>query len=100
MNKIGNVKSLDLLQPLIIPEGAWQCISMDFITSLLKSEGKIIIFVVMDRFVKYALSLSLTHTHPFLATDVVNIFMDNIYKLHRLPLYIVSDRDAVFTSKF
>lgn len=42
-----------LLQPLPIPAGAWQNISLDFIEGLPKSEGYTVIIVV-DRFTKYA----------------------------------------------
>jgi Integrase zinc binding domain len=98
MNKFENMKSSDLLQQLSILEGAWQFISMDFITGLQKSEGKIIIFMIIDKFTKYAHFLSISH--HFSANDVATIFMDNIYKLHGLSLCIVSDGDVIFTSKF
>jgi hypothetical protein len=71
---------------------------MDFITGLHKSEGKTIIFMVIDKFTKYAHFLSISH--HFSANDVATIFMDNIYKLHGLSLCIVSDGDVIFTSKF
>ncbi|KAL0407844.1 UNVERIFIED_CONTAM: hypothetical protein Sradi_1718800 [Sesamum radiatum] len=38
--------------------------------------------------------------HPYTTTFVVKTFFDNIYKLHGLPMIIVTDRDKVFTSKF
>ena len=31
---------------------------------------------------------------------VAKVFLDNVYKLHGMPEYIVSDRDPVFTSRF
>nr|GEX51901.1 reverse transcriptase [Tanacetum cinerariifolium] len=34
------------------------------------------------------------------ASDVANLFLNNIYKLHGLPKIIVSDRDKVFISHF
>ena len=43
-----------LLQPLPIPEGKWESISMDFITRLPMVQGKDCIFVVIDRLKKYA----------------------------------------------
>jgi Integrase zinc binding domain len=54
MSKSKNIKTPGLLQPLSIPNEAWQCISMDFISGLPKSEGKSVILVVVDRFTKYA----------------------------------------------
>jgi Integrase core domain/Chromo (CHRromatin Organisation MOdifier) domain len=71
---------------------------MDFIVELPKSEGKTIILVIVDRFTKYAHFFALSH--PFSASDIAHLFINEIYKLHGLPLCIVSDRDAIFTSKF
>ena len=41
-----------LLQPLAIPIQHWEEVSMDFITSLPKSEEKTIIMVVVDQLTK------------------------------------------------
>jgi hypothetical protein len=43
-----------LLKPLAIPNQCWEEVSMDFITSLPKSEGNTVIMVVVDRLKKYA----------------------------------------------
>lgn len=88
-----NVHPPGLLQPLPIPEKVWSDISMDFIEGLPKSHGKTTIFVVVDRLTKYAHFMSLSH--PYTAKDVAQLFLDNVYKLHRLPSTIVSDRDVV-----
>lgn len=50
----------------------------------------------MDKFSKYAHFVPLAH--PFSALDVAQAFMKNIFKLHGLPLVIISDRDKIFTS--
>jgi hypothetical protein len=76
---------------------AWQSISMDFIDGLPPSGGKNCIMVIADRFSKYAHFLRLAH--PFSALQVAKLFVSQIYRLHGLPLSIVSDRDKVFTSQ-
>ncbi|GJS61624.1 putative mitochondrial protein [Tanacetum coccineum] len=58
------------------------------------SQGKTVIFVVVDRLNKYAHFLALHH--PFTASTVAQVFMDNVFKLHRLTHSIISDRDKAF----
>jgi transposase InsO family protein len=87
-----------LIQPLPIPEAAWQIISLDFIEGLPRSAHADTILVVVDLFSKYAHFLPLLH--PYTALKVAQLLMDSVYKLHGLPQSIVSDRDKVFTSKF
>ena len=96
-NKAGHIPCRRLLQPLPIPEMAWTHISMDFVEGLPKSQGKDVILVVVDRLTKYAHFISLSH--PYTAQDIVNIFLDNIFKLHGLPKVILTDRDPILTSQ-
>lgn len=87
-----------LLQPLPIPTRIWTDISMDFIIGLPQCEGKTVIRVVVDRLSKYAHFLPFSH--PYTATFMAQLFVENIFKLHGMPTSIVCDRDPVFMSKF
>jgi len=87
-----------LLQPLQVPKHAWQVISMDFIEGLPKSAGYDCILVVVDTLSKYSHFLSLKH--QFSAASIAKLFHNQVYRLHGMPLSIISDHDRVFTSKF
>ena len=71
---------------------------MDFIVRLPKSNGRTIIFVVCDRYTKYAHFIPLAH--PFGAAKIGQVFMDTIVRLHGWPSEIISDRDNIFMSAF
>jgi hypothetical protein len=86
-----------LLQPLPVPDGAWQIVSMNFVEGLPTSGHANCILVVVDKFTKYDHFIPLHH--PFIAVAVANVFLDQVYKLHDMPLSIVNDRDRVITSK-
>ena len=58
-------------------------ISMDFIEGLPKSQGKEVILVVVDRFIKNAHFVALSH--PYTAEVVAQAYLNNIYKVHDLP---------------
>lgn len=87
-----------LLQPLPIPSGVWQDISMDFIESLPVSKGSDVILVVVDRFTKYAHFLPLKH--PFSALQVAESYLNRVASLYGMPKSTVSDREKIFTSHF
>lgn len=97
-HKVEQLQPAGLLQPLPIPHHIWSDISMDFVEGLPSSHGRNVIFVVVDRFSKYAHFLALPH--PYTSVSVAKLFFDNIFKLHGLPETIVSDRDVTFTSSF
>jgi hypothetical protein len=97
-NKGEIIKTLGLLQPLAIPSQHWEEVSMDFVTGLLKSEGRNVIMVVVDRLTNYAHFFSLSH--PFKASKVATTFMEMVQNLHGVPKIIISDKDPIFTRNF
>lgn len=97
-NKIENLNPAGLLQPLPIPRHGWTDISMDFIEGLPLSWGHSVIFVVVDRFTKYAHFMRTSH--PYIASSIAQLFLTHVFKLHGMPTTIVSDRDPEFLSNF
>lgn len=96
MNKFEHIPYPRLLAPLTVQESAWTHVSMDFVEGLPKFQGKDVILVVVDRFTKYAHSIA--SSHPYIAQDIVTIYLDNVFKFYGLPTVMVTDRDPIFTS--
>ncbi|KAL0539845.1 hypothetical protein IC582_024066 [Cucumis melo] len=97
--KAARQKPAGLLQPLSIPEWKWENVSMDFITGLPRTlRGFTVIWVVVDRLTKSAHFVPGKSTYT--ASKWAQLYMSEIVRLHGVPVSIVSDRDARFTSKF
>ena len=79
-----------------IPYRPWEHIYIDFITDLPKVGGYKQIWVVVDRFSKIAHFIPLESKE---AGNLAKAFVREIWRLHGLPLGVVLDRDAIFTSK-
>jgi hypothetical protein len=71
---------------------------MDFITDLPLANGKDSIFVVVDRLTKMAHFIPCTNT--ITREETTKLFLDNIYRIYRLPNDIILDRGIQFTSNF
>ena len=72
---------------------------MDFITSLSRTSKKHdSIMVVVDWLSKVAHFIPVKTTYS--SSEVAQVFIREIVRLHGVPKKIVSDRDAKFTSKF
>jgi len=97
-NKATRYHPYGLSSPLELPFAPWQSIAMDFITELPESEGCNQLWIVIDRFTKMAHFLPLPKEGKT-AADLAVIFAREIWKHHRLPMDIVSDRDSRFTSE-
>lgn len=69
---------------------------MDFIIGLPKSQGKEVIFVVVDHLTEYDHFFQLAH--PYTASDLALVFMNGVYKHHGLLQSIVSGKDPLFLS--
>lgn len=87
-----------LLQPLELPNKVWSELKMDLIDGLPRSEGYMVIFVVVDRLSKYAHFVPVKH--PYTTVTVANVFLKEVVRLHGIPDSIVSDRDKIFLSRF
>ena len=72
---------------------------MDFITSIPKVSGNFdSIFVVVDKLTKVAYLIA-TQTVAS-ASNIAQLFVREIVRLHEVATQIISDRDAKLTSKF
>ncbi|KAL4582832.1 hypothetical protein LXL04_007393 [Taraxacum kok-saghyz] len=91
-------KPYGLLQTLPVPTDVWNDISMDFITHLPPSQGKTAIWVIVDRFTKFAHFIPLPPNYT--AVSLATLFLHEIYRLHGIPRSIVFDRDPLFLSDF
>jgi hypothetical protein len=86
------------LQPLLIPQWKWEDISMDFVSGLPKGKrGNNAIWVIVDRLTKSALFLPMKKTDSI--DKLAQLYVNEVIRLHGVPVSIVSDRDPRFTSR-
>ena len=97
--KTEHQRPVGLLQPLPIPEWKWDHITMDFVIRLPRTRSKKNgVWVIVDRLTKLAhfLAMKTIDSMNFLA----KLYIQEIMRLHGIPLSIVSNRDPKFTSQF
>ncbi|KAI3744785.1 hypothetical protein L1987_57877 [Smallanthus sonchifolius] len=88
-----------LLEQPEIPVWKWENLAMDFITKLPRtSSGYDSIWVIIDRLTKSAHFLPIREDYR--VEKLARIYIDEIVSRHGVPLNIISDRDARFTSQF
>ena len=97
--KVEHQKWGGLLQEIQVPSSMWEDISMDFVVSLpLTQKQYVFIWMVVDSFTKSAHFIPVKSTYS--AEDYARVFIDEIVCHHGIPLSIISDRGAQFTSWF
>lgn len=86
------------LQPLPIPDGKWDWVTVDFVTQLPETDsGHDAICVFCDKLTK------MVHLVPTLTTvtaqQTAHMFVQQVWRLHGIPAYLVSDRGPQFDSE-
>ncbi len=87
------------LHSLPIPAECWQSVSMDFVFGLPKDQHEntgILVFV--DRLSKMVHLVAVPDS--ITADGTARVFVDTVFRLHGMPIDIVSDRDPRFTAEF
>ncbi|PLW50812.1 hypothetical protein PCANC_14321 [Puccinia coronata f. sp. avenae] len=91
-------KTPGVMHSLQVPDRPWSCIGIDFVVKLPPSEGFDSVLVIVDHFSKgIHLILAL---ETWTAEEFAYSFFDRFIRYHGLPDKIVSDRGALFVSKF
>uniref|UniRef100_A0A8C1X6N7 Integrase catalytic domain-containing protein n=1 Tax=Cyprinus carpio TaxID=7962 RepID=A0A8C1X6N7_CYPCA len=98
MGKTSNRSPDGLLQPLSVPSRPWSHIALDFITALPPSQGKMVVLTMVDRFSKMVNFIPLPKLRS--AKETALAVVDHVFRLHGLPMDVVSDRGPQFVSKF
>ena len=86
-----------LLRPLPIPHRPWSHVAVDFVTGLPPSEGNTVILTVVDRFSKAAHFIPLPKLPS--ALETANLLVIHVFRLHGIPVDIVSDRGPQFSAR-
>ena len=91
--KASHLKPAGMLQPLNIPSGKWEDISIDFVVGLPNtSKGYDFIWVIVDRLTKVAHFLPVRTSYT--ARQYAQLNLDRIVSLHGISKTIISDRGA------
>ena len=88
-----------LLNPLPIPQWKWDNITMDFVSGFpLTQQKHDSVWVIVDKLTKLAHFIPVKMDYSM--DRLVELYVEEIVRLHGVPLSIVSDRDPRFTSRF
>ena len=90
---------IGLLNPLPIPQWKWDNITMDFVSGFpLTQQKHDSVWVIIDRLTKSAHFIPVRIDYSM--DRLAELYVDEIVRLHGVPLSIVSDKDPRFTSRF
>jgi hypothetical protein len=98
MAKKKNIRAHGKLQPLSKPEGPWQWTESDLIAPLPPSKGKNAIYVVVDRFTKYAYFIPCTDKET--AQSLAKLHEKHVWSQEGLPKIHSTDRGPQFRAEF
>ena len=88
-----------MTQEIDIPTWKWEVINMDLIIGLPRTRRQHdSIWVIVDRVTKSSHFLAVKTTDS--AEDYTKLYINEIVRLHGVPLSIISDRGPQFTSHF
>ncbi|KAI3813958.1 hypothetical protein L1987_18694 [Smallanthus sonchifolius] len=97
--KVEYQKPSGLLQQPEIPMWKWEQISMDFITKFPRTPTRYdTIWVIVDCLTKSAHFLAIKETDKM--DKLTRTYLKEVVSRHEVPISIISDRDARFTSHF
>jgi hypothetical protein len=97
--KVDHRHLASFLQPLPILEWKWEVVIIDFISKFPKTTRKHnSIMVVVDKLTKVAHFIPIKLDHK--ETNIANIYLKEIIKLHGIPKEIILERDPKFSSNF
>ncbi len=89
----------DFLNSLSISNKSWTDIIMNFVTELLLNRDFNVILMIVDRLTKMRHYISCTtKNEDTTVEETVRLLINHVWKLHKLPDTIISDRESQFVS--
>jgi hypothetical protein len=95
--KASTQQPMGTLEPIPIPGGPWTDIAYDLITNLPKSNGHDCILTVIDCLTKMCHFIPCSKSTD--SVGLANLMLKHVWKLHKTPKTIISDRGSVFISQ-
>lgn len=86
------------LQSLLVLKWKWEFITIDFVFGLPRSKkGNDVVWVIIDRLTKSALFLTMKKSDY--VDKLAKMYVNEMVRLHRVPVPIVSNKNPRFTSR-